>query len=100
MADNRTPAIGHRKAQLLATIAVIAAIIGACAAIYGMKTAQAGEAWKMEIHYTVTDEKLCAHFDFDTKDSCERAKDWFVAQAAWHGKNRYQCILESQCTKH
>ena len=88
------------------TLLTIIAIIAACVAVYGvgvvigMKTASAGEAWKMEIHYTLTDEKLCAHYDFETKDSCERAKDWFVAQAAWHGKNRYQCILESQCTKH
>lgn len=59
--------------------------------------AKSSESWKMEIHYTVTDERICAHYDFDTKDSCERTKDWFVEHTAWHGKNKYQCILESQC---
>ena len=90
---------------MIKTLLSILAIIAACVAIYGfgigigMMTAEAGEAWKMEVHYTVTDERICAYYDFDTKDSCERAKDWFVEQAAWHGENRYQCILESQCQK-
>lgn len=89
---------------MIKTLLTILGIIAAGIAIYyagiviGMKTAEAGESWRMEIHYTVTDERLCAYYEFDTKDSCERAKDWFVAQAAWHGKNRYQCILESQCS--
>ena len=82
------------------------AVVAACIAVYwlgiviGMKTASASESWRMEIHYTVTDERLCAYYEFDTKDSCERAKDWFVAQAAWHGKNKYRCILESQCPEY
>ena len=88
---------------MIKKLLIILAVLAACAAIYGAgvvigtQTAEAGEAWKMEIHYTITDERICAYYDFDTKDSCERAKDWFVMQAAWHGKNRYQCILESQC---
>jgi hypothetical protein len=84
---------------LLAILAVISAIIAiyGIGIVIGMKTAEARESWRMEVHYTVTDERICAYYAFDTEDACERAKDWFVAQAAWHGKNRYQCILESQC---
>ncbi len=88
---------------MIKTLLIILVVIATGAVIYGIgviigtQTAEAGEAWKMEIHYTVTDERICAHYEFDTKDSCERTKDWFVEHTAWHGKNKYQCILESQC---
>jgi len=88
---------------MIKTLLIILAIIAACAAVYGIGvvigTAEAAETWtwKLEVYYTATNERICAHYDFDTKDSCEQAKTWFVVHTAWHGKNEYQCILESQC---
>jgi len=55
--------------------------------------------WRMKVHYGLTDTTLCAHYDFETLDSCEKAKDWFVSVSAWHGQNTYQCVLDSQCPK-
>ena len=55
--------------------------------------------WRMKIHYGLIDKTLCAHYTFDTLDSCEGTKDWFVFVTEWHGQNTYQCVLDSQCPK-
>lgn len=55
--------------------------------------------WRMKIHYGLVDETICARYTFDTLDSCEGTKDWFVAVTSWHGENTYQCVLDSQCPK-
>ncbi len=89
---------------MLKTLLTILAVIAACIAVYGtgivigMKTAEAGESWRMEVYYSMTDETQCAHFVFDTEAACNRTKLWYEEASAWHGKNKYQCILESQCS--
>lgn len=61
---------------------------------------EAGEpVWKMKIHYGLIDETICAVYTFDTLDSCERTKDWFVGVTSWHGENTYSCVLDSECPK-
>ncbi len=55
--------------------------------------------WRMKVHYGLLDKTVCAHYNFDTLDSCEKTKDWFVAVTEWHGQNTYQCVLDSQCPK-
>lgn len=88
---------------MIKTLLTILAITAACIAVYGagiaigMKTAEASESWRMEVYYGMTEETLCAHFVFETRNSCILTKEWYEEMSAWHGQNRYRCILESQC---
>ena len=65
----------------------------------GEATETEEKIWRMKIHYGLLDKTVCAHYNFDTLDSCEKTKDWFVAVTEWHGQNTYQCVLDSQCPK-
>lgn len=76
---------------------VVIWVVSALVLILLLASAPASESWKLQIHYSMTGETVCAHYDFDTEGSCTAAKIWFEEQSAWHGKNTYQCILESQC---
>jgi len=64
---------------------------------FAMFMAKAAESWRLKVHYKMVDETVCAHYVFDTEQSCVAARDWFILKSAWHGKNDYECILESQC---
>jgi hypothetical protein len=57
------------------------------------------QGWKLKIHYGLLDETICAVYNFDTLDSCERSRDWFVKITSWHGENTYTCVLDSECPK-
>ena len=59
--------------------------------------AMSSEPWRMKVTFGMLQETQCAHYIFDTKESCEGAKAWFIEQAAWHGQNDYECVLDSQC---
>ena len=66
-------------------------------AVFCPASAEVPKVWKLKVYFGMTDQTMCAHYDFDNPDSCEAAKAWFVEQAAWHGQNSYRCILESEC---
>ena len=53
----------------------------------------------MKVHYNLLDQTICADYIFDTLDSCEKSRDWFIKSTDWHGQNTYQCVLDSQCSK-
>ncbi len=55
--------------------------------------------WKLQVHFGNLNETICAHYNFDTEDSCVRTKNWFDAVTEWHGRNKYQCILDTECPK-
>ena len=62
-----------------------------------MFMAKAAESWRVKVHYKLIDKTVCAHYIFDTEQSCKDAKIWFEEISAWHGMNEYECVLESQC---
>ena len=60
-------------------------------------TGHSAEKWKVHVHYTLTEETVCTHHEFETEAACEVEADKIRGMAAWHGVNRYSCVLESQC---
>ena len=59
--------------------------------------AHGGQIWRMQVTFGMLGETQCAHYEFDSFEKCEGAKAWFIEQAAWHGQNTYECVLDSQC---
>ena len=36
------------------------------------------DTWRMKVHYSLLDQTICADYIFDTLDSCEKSRDWFI----------------------
>lgn len=62
-----------------------------------MSVAGGDEEYRLEVHYQMTDDTICAHYKFDNFNSCNKFKQWIEIESAWHGKNTYRCIPKSQC---
>ncbi len=80
----------------LLSLLVIVAIVLATMLVH-IPNAHGGQIWRMQVTFGQLGETICAHYEFDSLESCERAVAWFEKQAAWHGQNTYTCVLDSQC---